>query len=232
MKKIRKFLKPTSMIMACLILFVSCEQYDQDLNLKQQAFDYNVFQEFKNSNHLKSVLKTLESTLKNTNSTEEMNREILSTVNDEMGTSLTIPDKALTISAEMDADDIYDISLSEGWLSEQDIVLIEEFSEDIQVNGLDIALENYENQILPLNLPDNQFDKHNAFVNIIKSLDHENPELLDFRSQHRSWWRCGLAVVALAAAIASVGSCVTVVACGVAGALIINAGYAVADQCG
>ena len=68
----------------------------------------------------------------------------------------------------------------------------------------------------------------------MKSLNYENPTLFQISSdvQSRGGFRCALALLALASATAGLGSCATIVLCGVAVLLHVNAMYAVADHCG
>ena len=233
MKKIRKFLKPVSLFMSSLILFVSCEQFETIENNKVQSFDYGVFNSYKSNPNIESILKRTAEIPNGKSSTIEVNRRIVDLVNEEMGTNIVLPDEVLAMSLEMDADEIYDTSLANGWLNESDILVFEEFSNDLQSSNLKTATLNYESKILSLNLIEEEFEKHNLFINIIKTLDYENPTLFNIGldNQERSLWRCVLAVVALGASLTSIVGCITIIACAVAGELVVNAGYAVADQC-
>lgn len=116
-------------------------------------------------------------------------------------------------------------------MNQEDINLIKDFENDVKTNGIDSAINNFENNILTLNLSEEEFDKKVVFVNTVKSLNYEHPDLFINTNASKSWWRCGLASIALAASIAGLGSCITVVACGLAVLLNVNAAYAFADQC-
>lgn len=232
MKTIRKFIRPISGMMASIILFMSCEQYDQDLNLQEQVFEYNTFSKYQSSTDIQIILQSIKDKLKSNSEAYHTNKQILESVNREQGTNIDLPEEFLHISLEMEAWEIYDQSLKKDWLTQREVSLYEEFSANIEDKGLASAIKDYENKVLSLNLPNEEFAKHNAFLNIIKAVDYEYPSVFVIDSQGRSPWRCALALVAMTAAIASVTSCVTVAACVVASALIINAGYAVADHCG
>ena len=69
MKTIRKFMKPMSGIMAMLILLMSCEQYDQDLNLLKQAFNYDSFNQYQNDSEVQSIFQSLTKHLKSNSDT-------------------------------------------------------------------------------------------------------------------------------------------------------------------
>ncbi len=231
--KIIKFLRKPyiSMLLAVLVLYTSCNQYDPVLEAKH-AFDNAVFNTFKNSKHFDNVINNLKElkTQSRQGTVLEKNKEILSAVNTELGTSLILPDKFLMLSLEMDADQIYDTALNEGWINQEDINLTKNFANDIQVNGFDIAIKNYENKILSLNLSDEEFAKKNAFVNIMKSIDYENSDF--FQSlDARSWWRCALALIAFVATFIGLVSCVAIFPCLLAFTLFVNASLAVADHC-
>ncbi len=229
-----KFLRKPylAMFLASLMLFASCSQYDTELNEVKQSFDYETFNTHKSSNHLDNIMNSL-SKKSSKASVLETNKLILSEVNDELGTDVDLPDSALSMSVDMDANDIYDIALTNGWLEVKDIELAKEFSEDVETKGFDSAVENYQNKVLILNLSNDKFAKSNLFINTVKTLNYENPGLFstNTNTQAKGWYRCALASVALAATTAGLLSCVTVVACGLAVLLQVNAVYAFNDHC-
>jgi hypothetical protein len=225
-----------SMVMAVVVLFVSCEQDVVTEVETINKFDYSAFNQFKKSNVFDVVITKIEKgeLQKTSNSAFERNKNVLDLVNLELGTSLVLPEKLLTLSVEMTAGDIYATSLNNGWLSESDVELAKGLSGDIQLKGVEIAVKHYENKILSMNLSNEEFLKHNLIVNTVKSLNYEYPNLfkeVSFNNKTKSWWRCGLAALALTVAIGNMSTCATIVACGVATLLLVNAGYAVADQC-
>jgi hypothetical protein len=163
----------------------------------------------------------------------ETNKLILSEVNDELGTEVYLPDSVLALSVEMNANDIYNLALTNNWLKVKDVKLAKEFSKDIETKGLDSAIQNYQNKVLTLNLSNDEFAKSNIFINTVKALNYENPGLfsINTNTQAKGWYRCALASVALAATTVGLTSCLTIVACGLAVLLQVNAAYAFADHC-
>lgn len=219
------------------MLFASCEQYNSESNIAEQSFNYESFNSFKNSNHLDNIIRKISASNKNYAdvSVLEMNKQILSSVNIELGTDISIPESALSMSLGMDADEVYKTALKNDWLNAQDVKLAKEFIDDVKKNGLDLAIENYESKVLDLNLSNEEFDKKNVFINTIKSIDYKNPKLFaintNSHSKAVSWWRCALATTAIAAATAGLAGCLTVAACAIAILLHVNASIAFGEQC-
>jgi hypothetical protein len=217
--------------MASLILFVSCQQYDT--NIEKQSFDNKAFETFKNNPYLENVLNSVKKHKSKSNTVLGRNTQILNAINSELGTNLTIPNEVLSLSTDIDAEEIYSISLENGLLNHRDVELSKELVGLIEANGVEMAINKYENKISSLNLSNEDFAKHNLIVNTIKSLNYENPAMFtntEYLAKF-SWWRCSLAALALTAAIANMSTCATIVACGVATLLLVNAGYAVGDHC-
>ena len=222
----------SALFLATLMLFISCEQHTSEVS---QSFDNDIFNTHKNSNHLNKVLNKMNSTGKKSSKTSvlQTNKLILSSVNDELGTNVSLPDTALSMSVDMEADYIYTTALHNGWLNAKDVELAKEFSSDVESNGFDFAIKNYKDKVLALNLSNDEFAKNNVFLNTVKTLDYENPGLFSANSNtlSRGWYRCALASVALAATTAGLVSCVTIAACALAVLLQVNAVYAFNDHC-
>jgi hypothetical protein len=232
------FRKPyLAVIMSSLILFISCsEGATPDI---KRSFNYESFNLYKNSNHYKNVMESLSKLDLSKSTYVEQKRIIVDEVNDELNTDLELSDIALSLSVDMEPEQIYSVGLSNNWIKQQDVDLSEQFGDDLEAFGFDIAVSNYENTVLNLNLSDEEFARKNAFVNIIKIIHDENPSMFPngdssverANLQTRSWWRCALAATALVASTASLVSCATIGGCILAMALVYNASLAVAEQC-
>lgn len=231
----KRFKNPyLSILLSLLGLFVSCDQNDSELKDIVQNFDYENFETYKNSNHFDSITaKISASNKKGATSILETNKLILSSVNDELDSNVFLPDSSLSLSVDMEADDIYTVANTNGWLDNSNIELARNFSKDSETVGFDMAVINYQNKVLSLNLSNEEFVKNNLFINIVKSLNYENPGLFKLKTniQSRGGFRCALATVALAATTAGLLSCVTVVACSLALLLQVNAVYSFNDHC-
>lgn len=221
-------------ILASIFLLASCSDISQTEDTTQ-SFNYESFNTFKNTNHLDNILNKIQSNkLKKSKSTTlEKNKLILSEVNKELNTNVILPDAALSMSIEMEIDDIYNQSLSNGWIKSDDIKLAKDFANDAQKLSFDLAVENYENKVLAMNLTDEEFAQKNLFLNVVKTINYEKPTFFttDSNLYGKSWWRCGLAMTALIASTASMASCVTIGGCVLAIALVYNASLAVGEQC-
>lgn len=222
-----------SLFMAFVILFVSCEQYETTSSIEKQSFDRKVFETYKSQPYLTKVLKSFNKYSKKNSSTLETNKELLNIINEELETSIQVPEEILALSVNVEAETIYSQSLENNWLTEQDVQLSKKLAELIEKNDIETALMKYENLILNSNLSNEKFEQQNLIVNTVRSLNYENPEMFAYPEYQGkfSWWRCSLAALALTVAIGNMSTCATIVACGVATLLLVNAGYAVADHC-
>lgn len=216
-----------TLFLALSFLIFSCTKYD-NLENDNYNFDYKTFENFKSTHHTIDF-----SGVTNNQKTEidiiRTNRALLNIINNELGTELNYPDlilKSLTYSAQ----ELIEISLTESWINQKQVHLLETFSLDLQNKNFDFAIQQMEQNINSLNLNNEEFEQINLFANNLKSLNYKNPNLFSF--DNRSGWRCALAIIALAAATAGLGSCATGVACALAVTLHINAMYSVADHCG
>lgn len=144
-------------------------------------------------------------------------------MNSELGTSVSYPNLALDL-IDYDREQILNLSLREGWINQTDIDLNNAFLADLTNNNFDIALSNFENNVLELNLSNQEFEKQNLFVNIVKSFNDIDSKLFKTQTsnnyQARGGWACAGAIFALAATTAGLSSCATIVAC--AGAILLH----------
>lgn len=224
--KIIEFLRKPylSMVMATVILFVSCEQYDAPEVGSINKFEYSVFNEFKsNSVYLELINEMKQENLNNKSnliSVLQSNQNILYKVNSRLGTDIELPDSVLGIE-NASAEKVFEMSLSNRWITENNLRLIKEFNNDMKLIGFDKAIVNYEEKTLLLNLNKDEFVFNNNFVNMIKGLNYVNPdvfksEMLSKSLKKSTWWNCAASIVALTAATLSLGSCLTIVVCGIA----------------
>ncbi|OUS00075.1 hypothetical protein A9Q86_11585 [Flavobacteriales bacterium 33_180_T64] len=230
-----KFLRKPylAILFSYLILFVSCSQYDS-VEINEQNFDYTAFNEFKSQGYIIDI-----NLIKNNKvSLIEKKKAILNQINTELNTDLSFPDKAFEL-ANSDVEEIFEISMKEGWMTQQDVDLTNEFILNIKNDGIDIAISKYEATILELSLSSAKFEEKNIFLNIMKSLNYANPDLFKTELLNESlvankepWYKCAAAGVALVAATLSLASCVTVAACGLALVLVYAASNSVAAMCG
>lgn len=220
--KIIKFLRKPylSVVMASIFLFMSCNQYDTLDTIAVNKFDYSAFEKLKSkSDVINKIVQSVKQkiSINKSESVLEVNTLLLNEINVEFGTELILPDEVLEISTkDMDSKEIIKIALENNWMNQEDVELIESFGEDIQTKGFDIAVENYENIVEALTLTSEEFSEKNSFLNGIKIMEYDNPELFD-GSTNRGWLRCLLATIVLAAAIGgATGGCATILACGLA----------------
>lgn len=221
--------------MASVFLFVSCSQYDTPEVEVVNKFDYSAFDEFSKTNSYINVKKTIKNNKKNTESksTLETNKFILKVVNDEMDTNLFYPDLALKLNDfnKYNVDDIFKIAKENKWMNEEDIILTNSIISDIESLGFEKAVKNFEEKVLKMSLTQQKFTEKNNFINSLKSINYENPNLFAKTLNSKSWLKCAAASVAFTAAFVGLSGCATIVACGLAVVLFYAASNSFAANC-
>jgi hypothetical protein len=230
-KKIRKPYLP--IFLACLTLFVSCNQYE-NIEKQGQNFDYTSYYKF-----IENDLDAFELRIQNKliASNDHMGT-IVNEINSYLDTEMYLPEVIHKIINE-DAETIFKQAVIFGWLTMDEVMLAQELISDIQHGGFDKAIENYEIAVLNSQLDSEAFEKQNQIVNILRSQNHVNPGLYNYdfseidvlSRKSCDWCKCAAALVALTVATANLGSCVTVVACGLALVLVYAASNGVAAAC-
>ena len=221
-------------------LTFSCTQYE--LNNKR-AFDYAMYQAYKDNPVDMQKMEMLKSTLKKGLSKSELNEQILNLVNEQYGTNLEIPKKVLNIS-DLNMDEMKSFSLSQGLISKEEIAMIDELSLDIGYEGLDDALKNLEDKVISSNLDEASFKKYNNLAISLKVVNEENPELFSsankqFKLHQKGQTSAKIGILAcivaiivwIAALVTFIPACATWVFCGLAGFALVAATADVILEC-
>ncbi len=232
----KNFRKPyLSMLIAIIVLFVSCEQYDTPEVESINKFDYSAFNKFKNSNIFDVVIEKVKKRelQKKANSIIERNTNALNIINSELGTNLKMPNLALQLTTTINSpNEILDLGLENGWIKKGSFDLTKSFINQLSTEGFEIAILNYEKETLKLSLESEEFAKMNIFANTMRSMNYKFPDAFKINRLSKSnSWGCFFASVALVATAAGLTSCVTVVACGLAVTLHVMSIANVYDKC-
>ncbi len=165
-----------SVILASLVLFVSCSQYDtieEQPAQSKHTFNYELY------NDIISKNKTRFDVVKKSNLTDiENDKLILKAINDEFNTDLVVPDDYFRLKNRT-AEEIFDISLAKGWATNDEITIIKKFADDVESSDFKNAISNMENNILTLNPSKKEFAKYNLLVNSLKVIKHDSAAKVD-----------------------------------------------------
>ena len=133
----------------------------------------------------------------------------------------------------MDYNEILNLGLQKKWMTQKQVDLTKSFINDIESDGFDLAIKNYENNVINSSLSSEEFEKANAFGNTVKVLNFKNSNTFEATNSTTSarGWRCGLSAVALTVATIGLAGCATVVACTVFIACFVAAALSVAENC-
>ena len=220
MNVLAKFRKPyISIFLTALMLFVSCSK--SDVSTLDNTMDYSIYNDLIRTSDLSEIFTIINSANKEIESLNSVDRgtRILEIVNSYYSTDLSFPQEFIEI-ADADTEMILATSLQNGWLSQADVNLVNQFMDDLAINSFDTALRNYENTVMNMSLSNQEFAVKNQIANALKSMNHYYPEKFDnatnFATTDKSGKSCFRSAVALTVASAALATCATVVACGFA----------------
>ncbi|MEM6719878.1 MAG: hypothetical protein AAF611_11205 [Bacteroidota bacterium] len=211
--------------LSSLFLVFSCTTHGiETANSESRTINYKVFNDYKSNTGLLKNIMTTNQYGKNSQSLKEISQTILDQVNLELGTNVIYSDEALQLP-NYNGEEIIEIGKANGWINDIDVNLIDAFMINLENHDFNYAIENFENSVITLSVSDEKFDKLNMTANLIRSANHQNPEIFTQiqKSRELGGWDCALATLALAAATAGLSSCATVAACAAAVALHYNA---------
>lgn len=227
----KNFRKPyLSMVMATIFLFVSCEQYDLAEPDVINKFDYSFFKKNKDNPIFEEIFKELslnQNQIEKSKNTIERSRKVLSILNSKLDSKLNLPNSFLELT-ELNPKEILDKSLKNNWMTSIDVNLIKSFLLDFKNKGIDLAISNYESKVLKMNLNEIEFNKKNVFINTVMFMKYKQPQAFykDFNNdkevlskayeEDEGLLACIFASIVLVGAVIGLGSCVTVILCGLA----------------
>ncbi|MFD0863717.1 hypothetical protein ACFQ1M_15995 [Sungkyunkwania multivorans] len=139
--------------------------------------------------------------------------------------------KELLESTEMNSEEVLAMSRKNGSMNEKQLKVFQEFIASIEENGFDVAMSDLENYMAKARISEDEFERYKNFASAMKILNDKNPSLFDPDRNDKTDRRCRLAMISLTAALASSISCDTVVSCGLAIVLGVNAQIAVKEYC-
>lgn len=208
--------KYISISMAVVFLFVSCKK--DDLSIIENTFNYAVYEQYKKSPVFDKIIEKINSKKYQSKSlsSREINRELLEIVNNELGSDLYLSNEVLEL-ANHSGDEILNKANEKGWITDSDVVLVNNFSIDYNEENLETAITNFEQSVINMNLSKFEFEEKNSMANVLKlSFDDESKNLAKTSFLAKGGWDCFFAVVALILTIISLVACATIFLCGVA----------------
>lgn len=192
MNILKKLRKPyLSILMASLILFISCGQENLQIENKEQAFDG------RSLNLAKNQLDGFN--LNSTKSSDNVkNHQIMDYMQAQNNVSIVFSESLYELN-DKTTDEKISIALQSGVLNQSDLDLIGNLELNLRNDNFENVISNFENEIINLNLSDEKFEVFNTFVNSLKlsnSLDSTIFQSNDYAKD----FDCVLATIAFAAA--------------------------------
>lgn len=236
MKLFKLLRKPyLAMLLAGLVLFVSCEQYQLKSDTDEAKFDYSLYYTYQGkmlSVNLKKALK-----VQNNISRLELNEAILDEINLQLGTDLdySVDFKSMEIKSSTE---VMDWGLQNNLLDDKDVTILNDFISSTVSNGIENALSGLEADVFKnMELSVSKVQKYEELANTVRLINEENPEIFDSNLDGRSclWAVIGIifAFVALVLACPSTVPTggLTAPACYWAAANFIRASIVLGKEC-
>jgi len=213
--------------LSSLFLVFSCTTHGIETTDNQpKSIDYSTFNSFKTNINILNKIINDKQISKSSESIADISQGILDQVNLELGANLAYPETALLLPDHL-GEEIIQIAVTNGWIDDIDINLINSFMNDLENSDFTQAMSNFENTIQNLEVSNEKFEKLNLTANLIQSAYYDNPNIFEnlqkVEGDDDGWFDCALATVALASATAGLASCATVAACALAVTLHYNA---------
>lgn len=208
-----------------LILIVSCTQYD--INNVSRSFDYSIYDDYKNDSSKIKLNNNFGDLLYRT-SIGDQNYAILQDINKEYETNIVLPDDFLDLHLDMSSQEIQNKCLQLGYVTQQDLTLVNAFYENLENDGFNSAIDDFEDDVIALNLSNQEFERYNVFANSLKILNNE----INFDEYvSRGWLACLTSVVSLGIAAFNLWTCLTPTRCILSFVAYVIAALNVAINC-
>ncbi len=208
-----------------LVLIVSCTQYD--INNVSRSFDYSIYDDYKNDSSKIKLNNNFGDLLYRT-SIGDQNYAILQDINKEYETNIVLPDDFLDLHLDMSSQEIQTKSLQLSYVTQQDLTLVNAFYENIENDGFNSAIEDFEDDVIALNLSNQEFERYNIFANSLKIL---NDQLNFDEYVSRGWVACLASIVSLSIAAFNLWTCLTPKRCILSFVAYVIAALNVAINC-
>lgn len=206
--KIIKFLRKPylSIIIATLVLYASCHQYESPILEDSRMFDYSQFdsakkimQEQDYTSFDRMVFDHID--LESITSSEKLT--ILNNINKPFGETPAIKTDVLDYFYN-DGEEIFEKGIKEHILTLKDKELMHSFASDMVSVGFEKAIQNFEQNVKLLKVTDLEFDKYNQFANQISIV---NRVMVDVDADEEGGgWACAFAIAGYTLATIAVGT--------------------------
>ena len=180
-----------SLFMSFLILFTSCEQYDNDIN----AFDLSAYNAYKQQFTEINFQKLVDNS--RTSNSDIDAAQLMTTLNEIFGSNIELSNEILQFPYAS-PEELKAIGLSNNYFNQEDIIILNKFIEDLHDKDFITSLNTFQSNVLELNINNEKFENYNEFVNMISLIQEANIDLFDLRNPNKGWVACALATLWLA----------------------------------
>lgn len=184
LKIIRK--PKTAIFLSTLILYTSCSNQADLINPvnTKMAFDYSIYNTYKgvdiNKYRVSKKVKQNSLQSKESLSSLETFSYIIDDINSDFTTELDVNklDKLLLENNLIVETPEYlqPVDIIKEDLPSNDIIIGDKFENDLNLYGFETALNNFESNVLSMNLTQVEFEKYNQLANVLSLLNNSNPE--------------------------------------------------------
>lgn len=237
MISLKFFRKPTfSLLMSTMFLIFSCSR--SDIAENQKSFDYSIY-----ANHKDIDLKKYQTNSKKKNSSARIAENFqttLTTINNDFNTDLTINNLDDQLLSNQDLSGSFDylqpVEIIQNYITTPQKNLCETMLSDIESSGFDVAMQNFEQTVISMNISDAEFQKYNQFANVLYLLHNSDPSMFQNSTSGKigstsKLTSCQKAIIYNALATVGLVSCGTGWLCALAIASKLAAMESMIDSC-
>lgn len=199
-----------AIILASLVLFVSCTQGNTDSDSFQNRFNYTEYNSMKaivsdlkplNINALKSIKQNTSFHRIENNEKEQ----ILNVINESISDEPTLQIDVLEYFELVDENQIILNAIDDGIMTDKDLLVTNQLATDIVNLGLDNALIKFEQDISTMNLSSLEFGKYEKFANQLLIVQEDMLNNGANRLAAGGGWGCAFAIASYTLATVAVG---------------------------
>ncbi|MFN3272981.1 MAG: hypothetical protein ACK40Y_10640, partial [Cloacibacterium caeni] len=186
------FRKPLfSVLLSSLFLVYSCSRSEE--GIKKNEFDLSIYNTYKANKIDFSKYKLSKKTKSNISGrTFESFAYTVDMINQDFNTSLTVNqldnellDNNITYGTP---EYLAPVDVIDDYMTNTDINLCNTFENDLELYGFQVAMQNFQGNVISLNLPEAEFQKYNTIANTFYIMNSVNPEIFqaDLTNTNRS----------------------------------------------
>lgn len=220
-----------SLLFCCIVLFHSSCTQDRKYLEEEFSFTYHIYEENKDLDLRLEISESIINLPERPYKYELINDQL----NNKFGTDLNLTELDYAILQQETNKSEVKVLINH-YLDDVDIALLEKFDHDLEYSNFENAINNFQSNVVNLNLSKGEFNRYNLFVNILLLLENADENVFASKNNLRAKGPCEEAITAYSLATIGLAACaatgpIAPIVCGAAIAAKVLAFRAMARDC-